>query len=127
MLQSTGYQVLDKAALDAFRQWRFKPHTVSAIRIPVGFSLRFTSFGAASGIDPTYPREAREKGLTGRCLVSVSIDLRTGYVTSASIRKSTGYKILDRAALEAVRRWRFKPQTKTTAEIPFDFTPNGVV
>jgi len=127
MLQSTGHEILDKAALDAFRQWRFKPHTVSAVRIPVRFSLTRTNYGQLSGIAPIYPNEARAKGLTGSCVVNVRIDPRTGFVTSASILKSTGYDVLDRAALDAVRQWHFKPQAKTTAEIPIRFTPNGVV
>jgi protein TonB len=37
MAQSTGDQQLDKAALNAFRQWRFKPGTVSTVRIPIQF------------------------------------------------------------------------------------------
>jgi TonB family protein len=37
MAQSTGDARLDKAALNAFRQWRFKPGTVSTVRIPVDF------------------------------------------------------------------------------------------
>ena len=37
MAQSTGDRQLDKAALNAFRQWRFKPGTVSTVRIPIEF------------------------------------------------------------------------------------------
>ena len=37
MAQSTGDRQLDKAALNAFRQWRFKPGTVSTVRIPIQF------------------------------------------------------------------------------------------
>ena len=38
MAQSTGNPQLDKAALRTFRKWRFKPGTVSTVRIPIEFS-----------------------------------------------------------------------------------------
>ena len=37
MAQSTGNPQLDKAALITFRKWRFKPGTVSTVRIPIDF------------------------------------------------------------------------------------------
>lgn len=39
ILKSTGHQILDDEALKAYRAWRFKPGTVSAVRIPVTFRL----------------------------------------------------------------------------------------
>lgn len=37
--QSTGSSVLDNAATTAFKRWRFKPGTVTTVRIPVTFTL----------------------------------------------------------------------------------------
>ena len=37
MERRTGYQVLDVAALNALIKWRFKPHSVTKVRIPVTF------------------------------------------------------------------------------------------
>jgi periplasmic protein TonB len=37
MAQSTGNPILDDSAVRTFRKWRFKPGTVSRIRIPVEF------------------------------------------------------------------------------------------
>jgi TonB family protein len=34
----TGYQVLDVAALNALIKWRFKPHSVTKVHIPVIFA-----------------------------------------------------------------------------------------
>jgi TonB family protein len=42
MASSLGNPILDNAALSAFRQWRFKPRSVSKVRIP----LTFTTTGA---------------------------------------------------------------------------------
>jgi TonB family protein len=37
MEQSTGNTLLDKVTTDAFRKWRFKPGTVSEVRVPVTY------------------------------------------------------------------------------------------
>jgi TonB family protein len=37
MEQSTGDGILDKVTTDAFRKWRFKPGTVSQIRVPISY------------------------------------------------------------------------------------------
>ena len=38
MASSSGNPILDNAALSAFRQWRFKPGSVSKVRIPITFT-----------------------------------------------------------------------------------------
>ncbi|PYL05710.1 MAG: hypothetical protein DME34_10665 [Verrucomicrobia bacterium] len=75
---------------------------------------------------PRYPYEARAKGMAGSGVVLMKVDSRTGYVTSAQMLKSTGYKLLDEAALEAFRRWRFKPGTVSVVKSPITFTMRGV-
>jgi TonB family protein len=40
MLQSTGNQQLDGAALEAYSQWRFQPGTGSPVKIPIEFASR---------------------------------------------------------------------------------------
>jgi TonB family protein len=37
MEQSTGNEILDKVTTDAFRKWRFKPGTVSQVRVPISY------------------------------------------------------------------------------------------
>jgi len=138
LLKSTGHKILDNSALEAFRQWRFKPGSVRKVRIPINFTMQgFREYVRTRGHSvwlhnatywflPEYPREARDKGLTGKGVAVVTIDPQTGYVTSASMLKSTGQEILDNAALQAFRRWRFKPRSTTTLEIPIQFTTKGV-
>jgi TonB family protein len=36
--RTRGYQVLDVAALNALIKWRFKPHSVTKVRIPMIFA-----------------------------------------------------------------------------------------
>src|SRR6266404_7883026 len=138
MQKSTGHKILDDSALGAFRQWRFKPGSVRKVQIPINFTMQgFREWLRAKGHSlwlhnaiywslPEYPREAREKGLTGKGVAVVKVVPATGYVTSVSMVKSTGYKILDDAALRAFRRWRFRPRSITTLEIPIQFTSTGV-
>lgn len=42
--QSTGSAILDNAATSAFRQWRFRPGTVSKVRIPITFTMTGASY-----------------------------------------------------------------------------------
>src|SRR6266566_2162146 len=44
MTQSTGSPILDNSALAAFRQWRFRPGTVSQVRIPITFTMTGASY-----------------------------------------------------------------------------------
>jgi len=37
MAQSTGNAILDKVTTDTFRTWRFKPGTVSQVRVPITY------------------------------------------------------------------------------------------
>jgi protein TonB len=44
MSQSIGNPILDNAATSAFRQWRFRPGTVSKVRIPITFTMTGASY-----------------------------------------------------------------------------------
>jgi len=44
MAQSIGSPILDNAALTAFRQWRFRPGTVSKVKIPITFTMTGASY-----------------------------------------------------------------------------------
>lgn len=53
MLESTGSQLLDGAALQAYSQWRFQPGTVSQVKLPIEFRNRPLS-QASSQRQPTF-------------------------------------------------------------------------
>ena len=44
MATSVGSPILDNAAVSAFRQWRFRPGTVSKVRIPITFTMTGASY-----------------------------------------------------------------------------------
>lgn len=59
---------------------------------------------------PVYPKLARKRGWEGTVLLEVDVD-RDGMVASVRVRTSSSYTLLDREALAAVKKWRFKPGT----------------
>jgi len=43
ILKTTGHTILDAAAITGFRQWRFRPHTIDIVRVPVQYRITFSS------------------------------------------------------------------------------------
>jgi TonB family protein len=130
-IYSTGHKILDDAALEAFRQWQFKPGRVDKVKIPITFTMSGVPLSgralAVYAARPQYPAEARSKRWTGTGIVRVDVDRETGQVTSARMLQSTGHQILDEAALNAFRQWRFRPGTVSHVQIPITFTMTGAV
>ena len=58
-----------------------------------------------------YPRMAQRLGEEGRVLLRVTVGA-DGRPTAATVAKSSGSEHLDRAGIETVMRWRFKPGTR---------------
>lgn len=77
---------------------------------------------------PTYPPAALRRGEAGTVVVRVDVDA-TGYPSNVTIIQRSGSRDLDRAASDAVRRWRFQPAHSNgqpvpgNIEVPFDFKP----
>ena len=71
---------------------------------------------------PEYPRVLRARHITGAGLFEVAVDAPSGQVIDVSVVRSTGSKALDRCAVEALKRWIFRPNTVTRAKIPIAFT-----
>jgi TonB family protein len=69
-------------------------------------SVAQTPYSAISRPAPDYPRLARRKGWQG--LVKVGFKLnRAGQTIEHTVLKSSGHHVLDRAALAAVKKWRY--------------------
>ena len=75
---------------------------------------------------PNYPRRALRRGIEGVVMVRVDVG-PDGVPTSVGISRSSSSRELDRAAIEAVERWRFRPAmadgrpTVGTVVVPIDF------
>ena len=59
-------------------------------------------------VHPRYPMLARSRGEEGVVLISAEV-LANGKVGRLGIKKTSGYRLLDQSALEAVKNWRFEP------------------
>lgn len=67
---------------------------------------------------PHYPETARRRGCEGRTILRVEV-LENGKAGKIEIEGSSGFRVLDTAALESVRGWTFVPGTingKRTAQ-----------
>ncbi|CAN5666447.1 hypothetical protein BH20VER1_BH20VER1_04440 [soil metagenome] len=71
---------------------------------------------------PAYPSAARRARLSGSGLFQMVVG-KSGEVTEVRVTKSTGSKILDSAAVQALRKWRFRSEsgiTRANQPIHFD-------
>ncbi|MDP3483012.1 MAG: energy transducer TonB [Sulfuricella sp.] len=57
---------------------------------------------------PAYPLAARRRGIEGTVLIRAEISAG-GECQRAELKKTSGHEMLDNAALEAVKKWRFLP------------------
>jgi protein TonB len=79
-----------------------------------------------AGKPPRYPVESRRKREQGTVLLALTL-APDGSVDTIAVARSSGFSRLDNAALDAVRRWRWKPmvqqgqpvRVKGVVEIPF--------
>lgn len=79
---------------------------------------------------PRYPAEALRRNIGGsvRVIATVAAD---GSVERMELAQGSGNRDLDRAAMEAVRRWRFRPAVRNgqpvseSVIIPLEFNPGG--
>jgi TonB family protein len=75
----------------------------------------------ADNAPPAYPVLARRFGHEGRVAIRVRVSAAGG-VEEASVSESSGFASLDRAALEAVRAWRFTAAGDTEVAVRFRLT-----
>ncbi|NIM90476.1 MAG: TonB family protein [Candidatus Aminicenantes bacterium] len=71
-------------------------------------------------VDPVYPEEAREEGISGVVLLSVRAD-KEGYIEQIKIVKSP-HELLSKASVEAVKQWKYQPMYIKDKPMPIIFT-----
>jgi|SRR5437868_2485775 len=71
---------------------------------------------------PEYPRALRAKHITGAGVFEVTVDAPSGLVVGVSPLKSTGSRALDACAVEALKRWIFRPNSVVRVKVPIAFT-----
>jgi len=162
VVRSLGYG-LDEEAIKAAEKWEFAPGTYNAIPVATAVNIEVTfhpypkewetskpgpetSAPAPSsstgmppdstkvelinGVHAVYPEAAREKELQGQVWLKVHIS-ETGDVEGVDVL--SGDPILAEAAVDAVKKWKFKPYikdgrpAKVLYKMPMDFAFNGKV
>ncbi len=68
---------------------------------------------------PEYPPEAREKGIQGEVVLHATID-KDGNVTDISV--ISGPPLLLKAAIDAVKKWKYKPALRGSQPIEITMT-----
>jgi TonB family protein len=72
-------------------------------------------------VGPFYPLTERAARHEGRGEFRLRLDLNTGLVVKVTVAKSTGFPILDRCAVMALRQWRWKPGRWREIDLPVTF------
>ena len=115
---------LSEAAVNAVKQWSFKPGTLKGeavdviYNVTVNFQLEPYDAPLRVGgdvqapvvienVEPSYTEEARKAGISGIVIIQALIG-RDGLVKDASVLKPLPFG-LDQAAVDAVKQWKFKP------------------
>jgi len=65
---------------------------------------------------PDYPRLAKLRGWEGVTILRVEVR-EDGRVGRVELARSSGYPVLDEAAMKAVRAWRFEPARRGGAAV----------
>ncbi len=79
---------------------------------------------------PRYPEQARKMGQQGLVLLSVSVS-QNGRPMDIRLTQSSGFPLLDEAALRTVKKWKFEParlgslRIESRVEIPIRFELKG--
>src|SRR5439155_8914468 len=69
---------------------------------------------------PEYPLAARQRHLIGVGIFRLHFQFDTGRVIAVQVERSTGHAVLDSAATDTLRRWRFKPDAMRAYRDPRD-------
>ena len=149
MRASTGVGILDEVTVSTFSQWRFKPGTVSKVRVPINFFLSEPGGPGVSYVAdvvrapdmdqvlapflgkgnvtkaplPKYPLPWTSKG--GRGVYEIHVN-KAGAVTEVKILKPSGDSTFDKMTVDTLNQWRLRSGPKII-ELPLTFvmTPNN--
>ena len=72
-----------------------------------------------------YPSKVWRRGIQGKVVVRAFINPKTGLVDEVKILKPSRFVILNELAAKNALQWRFRPGTRGTLEIPYDFSVSG--
>src|SRR5918911_1195062 len=124
-----GHRLLNQAALDAIKQWRFTNTYGKAVTIEMTFRFgdsdellpaQEPALKLLRKVDAVYLPEAKRQGVQGEVAVEITVNEK-GEVTDA--RAKSGDALLRQSALDAVKQFQFANATEkpVVATITFNF------
>ena len=128
--KSSGHDILDETAKEMARKWQFQPArnadgkaVMSRMLAPISFDTKQpTPPKLVYSCKPDYPIVASMLNISGTVELRLMVSAE-GHVQEVSIKKSSGYAILDEAAIDAVKQWLFEPAHNGKGE-PIEFALN---
>ncbi|MEX1041695.1 MAG: energy transducer TonB [Pirellulaceae bacterium] len=111
------------------RRTQHQPPSIAAATIPPGTQVE-TPVDFSANPPPRFPPEALAQGWYGTVVLRIAISA-AGQVEDVRVIRSSGYAILDQAAVEAVRQWRGLAATRggrpvaTVEVLPIRFMPKS--
>jgi protein TonB len=93
--------------------WRAIPEQVDPSPLPVGGDIRPPK--KVKHVSPIYPNAARYAHIEGNVKLQAVIDAE-GNVTRVTVTRSV--PLLDQAAVEAVRQWKYEPTRLNGVAVP---------
>ena len=67
---------------------------------------------------PTYPKVARQKGWQGTVLLKVTVQ-EEGKPSEILIEQTSGFELLDQAAIKSVKNWKFRGLHSGKLALPY--------
>ena len=99
--------------------WRTEPPPAPPPQAPIHWHSGIRVPQKIVDVAPVYPRFARDARAQGIVIIEATIDAR-GNVVAARVTKSVN--LLDQAALDAVRQWKFSPTLLNGVPVPIIMT-----
>jgi len=132
-----GHPLLGQAAVEAIKQWKYEPFIIEGEKIPVQFTV-MVNFRLPSKskdkpialssqqrpklvkkVNPQYPPGALKAGVSGKVVLEATTS-KEGDVTDIVV--IDGHPLLNPAALEALRQWKYEPYLIKGVKQPVKFT-----
>ena len=123
----TGHRLLNQAAIDAAKLWRFSSTYDGPVTLTLTFEFKADDRPAPQPqkpeqakegdikivhkVDAVYPEEAKRKGVEGEVILEITINEK-GEVVAASVK--SGDELLSKAALDAMKQCRFSNSLQKT-------------
>ncbi len=128
IVKTTTHKMLDDAAVDAFRKWRFQPNSISELTLPGTFTVigsgKRHPLSEARRLAIYAPTPERPRsGRSGSGVYRFIIDYNTGRTTDVQIIRSSGHEGFDAAVVRAYRQWRFVPRSARSIDTTVGFAP----